>query len=193
MYSPKAPILFLGIIYNGSIASYNPSLAESDKLWNICGRNCCSTTAAPCRLTVSTRMAVIKLKNTDDHCIWCVLHAVLFPAIKDVQRSIKYPAIKWALFHRNWRGKFNASPTTLRNTSCSVSVKCNSSTAEEKRLLVFLNRIYPYKDSWERLTDPWLPTKEASCSKITVRHISAKDYLHPQKVWTVFRSNNLED
>ena len=55
--------------------------------------------------------------------------------------------------------------------------------------------VYPYEymDTWDRLTEPKLPSKEAFYSKLSDAHISDEDYTHAQKVWATFGCKTLGD
>ena len=57
------------------------------------------------------------------------------------------------------------------------------------------NGIYPYKyvDSFERLSETNLPTKEAFYLNLNGEGITEEDYEHAQKVWKTFRCRNLGD
>ena len=46
-------------------------------------------------------------------------------------------------------------------------------------------------DSWERFNETPLPDKEPFYSKLNIKGISDKDYVHGQKVWEVFKIKNL--
>ena len=50
---------------------------------------------------------------------------------------------------------------------------------------------YEYMDSWERFNETSLPNKEPFYSKLNIKGISDKDYVHGQKVWEVFKIKNL--
>ena len=55
--------------------------------------------------------------------------------------------------------------------------------------------VYPYEyiDSWEKFNETALPAKEAFYSNFNIEDISNEDYAHAQKVWDVFKINNLGD
>ena len=65
----------------------------------------------------------------------------------------------------------------------------------ERRELLTRKGVYPYEymDTWDRFTEPKLPTKEVFYSKLTDAHISDEDYAHAQKVWETFRCKTLGD
>ena len=46
-------------------------------------------------------------------------------------------------------------------------------------------------DSWEKFDETTLPPKEAFYSHLNLEDISDEDYAHAQKVWEVFKINNL--
>ena len=46
-------------------------------------------------------------------------------------------------------------------------------------------------DSWERFNETSLPDKKPFYSKLNIKGISDKDYVHGQKVWEVFKIKNL--
>ena len=41
-------------------------------------------------------------------------------------------------------------------------------------------------DSWQRLDETFLPTKELLNNRLTFSDIGKDDYLHAQKIWTTF-------
>ena len=53
--------------------------------------------------------------------------------------------------------------------------------------------VYPYEymDSWKKMKETSLPTKEQYFSKLTGRSISDKDHRFAQKIWKVFKLQNL--
>ena len=53
--------------------------------------------------------------------------------------------------------------------------------------------VYPYEymDSWEKIDETALPSKEAFYSNLNLENISDEDYLHAQKVWEVFEIRDL--
>ena len=53
--------------------------------------------------------------------------------------------------------------------------------------------VYPYEhmDTWDRFTEPKLPTKEGFYSKLSDAHISDENYTHAQKVWATFGCKTL--
>ena len=65
----------------------------------------------------------------------------------------------------------------------------------EKRELLIRKGVYPYEymDTWDRFTEPKLPTKEAFYSKLSDAHVSDADYTHAQKVWATFGCKALGD
>ena len=48
-------------------------------------------------------------------------------------------------------------------------------------------------DSWEKFDETALPAKEGFYSNLNLEDISDEDYAHAQKVWDVFKINNLGD
>ena len=48
-------------------------------------------------------------------------------------------------------------------------------------------------DSWEKFDETELPAKEGFYSNLDLEDISDGDYAHAQKVWDVFKINNLGD
>ena len=46
-------------------------------------------------------------------------------------------------------------------------------------------------DSWEKFDENTLPPKEAFYSNLNLKDISDEDYIHAQKVWSVFKIKNL--
>ena len=58
----------------------------------------------------------------------------------------------------------------------------------ERRELLMRKGVYPYEymDTWNRFTEPKLPSKEAFYSELSDAHISYKDYAHTQQVWATF-------
>ena len=46
-------------------------------------------------------------------------------------------------------------------------------------------------DSWEKFDENTLPPKEAFYSNLNLEDISDEDYKHAQKVWDVFKINDL--
>ena len=46
-------------------------------------------------------------------------------------------------------------------------------------------------DSWEKFDETTLPPKEAFYSNLNLEDISDEDYKHAQKVWDVFKINDL--
>ena len=46
-------------------------------------------------------------------------------------------------------------------------------------------------DSWEKFDENTLPPKEAFYSNLNLEDISDEDYIHAQKVWSVFEIKNL--
>ena len=48
-------------------------------------------------------------------------------------------------------------------------------------------------DSWEKFDETALPAKEGFNSNLNLEDISDEDYAHAQKVWDVFKINNLGD
>ena len=65
----------------------------------------------------------------------------------------------------------------------------------ERRELLMRRGVYPYEymDTWDRFTEPKLPSKEAFYSKLSDAHISDEDYAHAQKIWATFGCKTLED
>ena len=65
----------------------------------------------------------------------------------------------------------------------------------ERRELLMRKGVYPYEymDTWDRFTEPRLPTKEVFYSKLSDAHISDEDYTHAQKVWETFGCKTLGD
>ncbi|XP_022778592.1 uncharacterized protein LOC111320169, partial [Stylophora pistillata] len=65
----------------------------------------------------------------------------------------------------------------------------------EKLKLSMRKGVYPYEwmDSIHKLDEPQLPPKEAFFSKLSGGGISKKDYIHAQKVWSVFRCKTFRD
>ena len=59
--------------------------------------------------------------------------------------------------------------------------------------MLLRKRVYPYEymDSWEKINETVLPAKKAFYSNLNLEDISDEDYLHAQKVWDVFKINNL--
>ena len=55
--------------------------------------------------------------------------------------------------------------------------------------------VYPYEyiDSWEKFNETALPAKETFYSNFNIEDISNEDYAHAQRVWDVFKINNLGD
>ena len=55
--------------------------------------------------------------------------------------------------------------------------------------------VYPYEymDSWEKYDENALPYKKDFYSSLNLEDISDEDYAHAQKVWEVFKINNLGD
>ena len=53
--------------------------------------------------------------------------------------------------------------------------------------------VYPYEfmDTWDRFTEPKLPSKEVFYSKLSDAHISDDDYTHAVKVWATFGCKTL--
>lgn len=51
---------------------------------------------------------------------------------------------------------------------------------------------YEYVNSWEKLKETVLPPQECFFSKIKDEHISDEDYIHAQKVWDLFKIQNLQ-
>ena len=52
--------------------------------------------------------------------------------------------------------------------------------------------VNPYEDmdNWEKFDETTLPPKEAFYSNLSLQKISDEDYVHIQKVWTVFEIKN---
>ena len=48
-------------------------------------------------------------------------------------------------------------------------------------------------DNWEKFDENILPPKEAFYSNLNLEDISDEDYTHAQKVWDVFKINNIGD
>ena len=46
-------------------------------------------------------------------------------------------------------------------------------------------------DSWERVNETMLPSKESFYSELNLEDINDKDYIHAQKVWDVFEIKKL--
>ena len=53
--------------------------------------------------------------------------------------------------------------------------------------------VYPYEymDSWEKIDETALPSKEAFYSNLNLDNMSDEDYAHAQKVWDVFKIKNV--
>ena len=53
--------------------------------------------------------------------------------------------------------------------------------------------VYPYEDmdNWKKIDETTLPPKEVFYSNLNLEDISDEDYAHAQKVWGVFKINNL--
>ena len=58
----------------------------------------------------------------------------------------------------------------------------------ERRELLMRKGIYPYEytDTWDRFTEPKLPSNKAFYSKLSDAHISDEGFTHAQKVWATF-------
>lgn len=50
---------------------------------------------------------------------------------------------------------------------------------------------YEYTDSWEKLNDTVLPSKENFYNTLHESHIDDKDYQHAKRVWDHFKLNTL--
>ena len=50
---------------------------------------------------------------------------------------------------------------------------------------------YEYMDSWETFDETSLPDEKAFYSELNLQDITYKDYNHAQKVWGLFKINNL--
>ena len=50
---------------------------------------------------------------------------------------------------------------------------------------------YEYMDGWERFNEESLPDKESFYSELNKEDITDEDYVHPKKVWKVFKIKNL--
>ena len=68
---------------------------------------------------------------------------------------------------------------------------CNDNL--NKFVLLLRKGVYPYEymDSWEKFDENTLPPKEAFYSNLNLEDISDEDYKHVQKVWDVFKINDL--
>ena len=64
-----------------------------------------------------------------------------------------------------------------------------------KFVLLLRKGVYPYEymDSWEKYDENALPYKKDFYSSLNLEDISDEDYAHAQKVWEVFKINNLGD
>ena len=51
---------------------------------------------------------------------------------------------------------------------------------------------YGYVGSWEKFDEIALPPKEGFYNNLNLEDISDEDYAHAQKVWDVFKINNLD-
>ena len=73
----------------------------------------------------------------------------------------------------------------------SIYQLCNKDL--NKFVLLLRKGVYPYEymDSWERFNETSLPSKKYFYSELNLEDISAKDYLHAQKVCDVFQIKNL--
>ena len=70
---------------------------------------------------------------------------------------------------------------------------CNGNL--NKFILLLRKGVYPYEymDIWKKFDETALPAKEAFYSNLNLEDISDEDYAHAQKVWDVFKINNLGD
>ena len=75
----------------------------------------------------------------------------------------------------------------------SVYQFCNDDL--NKFVLLLRKGVYPYEymDSWEKYDENALPYKKDFYSSLNLEDISDEDYAHTQKVWEVFKINNLGD
>ena len=62
-----------------------------------------------------------------------------------------------------------------------------------KIFLLLRKGVYPYKyvDSWERLDENTIPSKEAFYSELNLEGLSNADYEHVKKIWEAFEIKNL--
>ncbi|XP_043266555.1 uncharacterized protein [Venturia canescens] len=74
----------------------------------------------------------------------------------------------------------------LRDEDKSITRK-HSSTVEEFQLLT-RKGVFPYEyvDSWEKLDEEQLPSKENFYSKLNNANISEQDYEHAKNIWNIF-------
>ena len=70
---------------------------------------------------------------------------------------------------------------------------CNNDL--NKFVLLLRKRVYPYEyaDTWERFNEILLPNKEHFYSNLNMEDISDIDYRHANKVFKVFKLENLRD
>ena len=70
---------------------------------------------------------------------------------------------------------------------------CNGNL--NKSVLLLRKGVYPYEymDSWKKFDETALPAKEAFYRNLNLEDVSDEDYAHAQKVWDVFKINNLGD
>ena len=73
----------------------------------------------------------------------------------------------------------------------SIYQFCNDDL--NKFVLLLRKGVYPFEDmdSWEKFDETALPPEKAFYSNSNLEDISDEDYANAQKVWDVFKINNL--
>ena len=68
---------------------------------------------------------------------------------------------------------------------------CNNSIS--KFLLLLKKGIYPYEymNNWNKFNETELPIKKEFYNKLNQENITSEDYIHAQKLWTIFNIKNL--
>ena len=89
-----------------------------------------------------------------------------------------------------YKKKFNKD---LIKKSKSTYSLCNSDL--NKFILLLRKGVYPYEyiDSWEKLNETSLPSKEDFYSHLNMENVDDTDYRHGNNVFNKFKLNNLGD
>ena len=126
--------------------------------------NCIECKSCMEKIKINSECCFVGLKN----------NGLIYKSIeckKEWKRSIEGLTKKFPSLYQFWNGDLN------------------------KFVLLLRKGVYPYEymDSWEKYDENALPYKKDFYSSLNLEDISDEDYAHAQKVWEVFKINNLGD